>query len=186
MKVFELFDQGARAKWKMSIAGNGLDSEFHALEYTFWVAPTGDIVDKPTNDQHIEYKATMTKIHPKFSYTPDTAKEVAQSGVHYFNPALDQILAQFNLPENTYEFHFSNESESSELKKSEITGSGHAVKVFGVVMQILKDARARTQAEHVLISAFEDEPSRVKLYNRLVGNKAIKKWSKNGVAYWLI
>ena len=181
MKLFELFNKGSSAKWKKE------DLHGRGFKYRFFVnMNTGEVADTPSGiDAFLEYTAKFIIVDPEYSYTTSYAREISR-GASMWSRNPEHRMGQFSLPDKTYEFHFANENVKDDSKKSEITGSGFALEVFGTVKEILKDAVSTSDAEYVLITAFAGEPSRVRLYQRFIGNNALKKWTHDNVVYWLI
>ena len=66
-----------------------------------------------------------------------------------------------------------------------ITGSGAAVKVFATVKDIIQKHKQKTGVP-IVIGSKRSEPSRVKLYSRMLDKIAKAKWKTNDEVQWLI
>ena len=101
------------------------------------------------------------------------------------------------LPEGTWEIHFTSsldprwsqldqyQEDDKEDTKWAI-GTGNSVKKFSTILNVIRTWMKRPEFKYVLIMAPKREPSRVRLYNRLVGNNATKKWESENFICWLI
>ena len=99
-----------------------------------------------------------------------------------------QNTFKFLPKDGLYEVHFTatNIDEKGEIDfKSVLTGTGHAVKVMATVKSAVFDALSKPKVKHLLLSARASEPSRVRLYNRMIGKAAKKRWEHKGIVYWL-
>ena len=104
-------------------------------------------------------------------------------------PVDADLHRQLKLPSKTWEIHFfSSEEPEQDTNKSPIKllGTGNAVKKMTAVMQVAKQILQQPFANHLLIAAYKNEPSRVKLYDRLTRPHQKKKWEFDDVVYWLI
>lgn len=70
-----------------------------------------------------------------------------------------------------WEIHFYNENYP-DMQGSLVTGDGDAFRVFATVIEIVKRMLADAKPEIVSIKSKADEPSRTKLYNRLIDRLA--------------
>ncbi len=101
------------------------------------------------------------------------------------SPDEDNTYSQFNLPkEGLYDFHFRSSEE--EDGKTKLTGTGHSVRIMSTILSVLKQALAQPQVKHIITTAFKNEPSRIKLYDKVLKNIAKKRWEHNGAVYWLL
>jgi hypothetical protein len=66
-----------------------------------------------------------------------------------------------------------------------ITGSGAALKVFATTIDIIKKHKERTRVP-IVIGSKRTEPSRVKLYSRMLDKIAKAKWKTKDEVQWLI
>ena len=84
---------------------------------------------------------------------------------------------------NIFDVHFATDYYSDEdgFRRSSadwVTGSGDALQVFSTVIEIIQTTVKKKNIQHLYFTADNNEPSRVKLYNRLA-----KAFAKDGWRY---
>ena len=80
-----------------------------------------------------------------------------------------------NVWEASFTTSFEHDTQSS-YKQDQVTGTGNAIAVFSTVIDIINEAVAQKNIQHIYFSAMTTEPSRVKLYNRLAKHYAKEGW----------
>ena len=95
------------------------------------------------------------------------------------NPSDTNMVAFFQVDDAEYNVEFDSSmegqwgfdfgrSESNNSPVSEITGTGNQYAVFATVVDIVKEFISQNDPNHIVFSADRNEPSRIKLYNRML------------------
>lgn len=79
---------------------------------------------------------------------------------------------------DAWEIHFAMSDHKNHFSDEKITGTGNAILVFTTVIEIVSHAVDSKNIQTLSFTATSDEPSRVKLYDRMV-----KKMISNGWRY---
>ena len=79
---------------------------------------------------------------------------------------------------DAWEIHFAVSDHENYFSDEQITGTGNAIVVFTTVLEIVSHAIDSKNIQTLSFTATSDEPSRVKLYDRMV-----KKMISNGWRY---
>jgi len=113
-----------------------------------------ELFDKPTDYKWIKKTDTLWKGEfiageLEYSFTADFITHHEEAGM-------------------VWEIFFANESALGNLLgKYKSTGTGNEVAVFSTVMSMIQDFANTISPDTIIISAANDEPSRVKLYARM-------------------
>ena len=102
--------------------------------------------------------------------------------VFYFNTENgSEYKVQFGWAGKAVEVAFYARGKGDE-HKTRLTGTGDSRKIFGTVIQIVKDFVAKNNPRTLLFTAMNNEPSRVKLYKMLASNadEALPDYSFQG------
>ena len=120
----------------------------------------------------LEYCRKQTLTELAFGQTVEyRQKAKGNQHCYFFEIGETKYMVLFTYKHHTNhpltEFEFGSNTPSGDPYTVSLTGGGNAIKVFSTVITIMKEYIAKNQPEVIEFSA--KEPSRVKLYNRLLG-----------------
>jgi len=120
----------------------------------------GNIEDvKATLDQYFSQKKVAEALDSSYPY------EFKNNAYYFITDAGNDYKATFK-GDKKVEVSFMTRGENNQ-PKDDITGTGDSRKVFGTVVNIVKDYVGQHQPEILMFAADNNEPSRIKLYNML-------------------
>jgi cytidylate kinase len=127
------------------------------VQYKGHAGNIGDVKD--TLDKYFSQKEVAEALDSSYPY------EFKNNAYYFITDAGNDYKAVFK-GDKKVEVSFMARGENNQ-PKDDITGTGDSRKVFGTVVNIVKDYVAQNQPEILMFAADNNEPSRIKLYNML-------------------